>query len=164
MDTFVQTLKFNGMKKNVFVLFIGLSFLACNQKTTDKTIIGKAMTTSDFFDAVSAMDVKNQEHAIYLETRWDQKNKLIAATNIIEKEPDFFVIDFPNNDVKKKYTVTCTNGKNEWTKGCDGKLSCGGLVSDCLAEGGCATICTAKVIYVPQMKSFYIESAHASIE
>lgn len=48
------------------------------------------------------------------------------------------------------YTVECTtNGKTTTTK-CDGKLSCGKAIANCLDNGGCATICKNDVAAKPK--------------
>lgn len=55
------------------------------------------------------------------------------------------------NKKEDNYTVTCTwgNGDVETTE-CGNSPGCAGQATwDCLEEGGCATICNAKITYTP---------------
>ena len=79
----------------------------------------------------------------------------------IEKEPDFFILESEKSVIQRMakvdYQVSCDNGDSSWDEGCEGKWSCGKLIAKCLDEGGCATICRARMAYVPQTKTFYLD-------
>ncbi len=63
------------------------------------------------------------------------------------------------------FQVDCDLGgpPNDWSEPCDSKWSCGGLIAECLAQGGCATICakrsnkgnfsSVKVTFIPVVVS-----------
>ena len=55
---------------------------------------------------------------------------------------------------KYDYVVTCDKG---WSKKCEA-YSCLGVVKSCLNQGGCATVCKANMVYVPDIKAFYISA------
>ena len=78
-----------------------------------------------------------------------------------EKEPSFFIIEEGNNTKKTSgsYTITCDNGgdgSDDWTKTCNGKISCGKLLYECINGGGCGTICKKELAYAPKTRTFYL--------
>ncbi len=52
----------------------------------------------------------------------------------------------------KKYEVSCDKGGTVTKSQCDGKISCGTKVYNCLKSGGCATICQAPAIKKENVK------------
>jgi len=140
------------------LMIIVIIFGCCINKQSNQALIGQEMTLHHFFNIASAMDVQNEKHVIYFEGNWNKKTNQIKVINIFEKEPEFFVLTSPNDIPKKNYTVECSNGDNSWEDTCDGKFSCGSLINDCLSAGGCASICGAKIIFAPQIGTFYFET------
>lgn len=149
--------------KFILALFVIVSTLiSCNENDTLDTLANTKMNPEEFFAKVAAMDIQtSDENVIYIDIKYDSEKNTIEYITSREAKPDFFVLD-DEEEVKQrraedKYEVTCKGGTKEFTEGCNGKLSCGKLIYNCLQSGGCATICENKVIYVPQNKLFYIE-------
>lgn len=161
------------MKTLNIIAVVALSivmFTACEQeefansdvqtKTKTKTlnskslIIGAEYTPAEFFEEFSSMTLPpGSEDAIYIDYEWNPSTELITFLGSEVREPDFFVLQAASGD---KYTVDCDNGDDSWSETCDGKWSCGSLISDCLDEGGCAEICTNQIAYIPQTNGIYL--------
>lgn len=141
---------------------LALTICACsdNEGSLDE-LESKTLTFDELFEKVSALKLDpKSEHVINIEYKWNKVTNLVSIVDINEEEPDFFVLEkssLKSASQTAKYYVSCSNGGNSWTKDCDGKISCGGLIADCLDEGGCATICTYSMIYVPQISTFYLK-------
>ncbi len=124
----------------------------------------KKIPVDSFFEKVIAQNpkTKDEDNAFYIDYNWNRQTKTVEITNVIEKELDFFPFtSFAERKElllsKNKYKVTCVvNGKDEWSKICDGMFSCGSLIMDCLDSEGCETVCTNKMIFIPQDKEFYL--------
>jgi hypothetical protein len=41
-------------------------------------------------------------------------------------------------------------------KTCNGKISCGKLLYECINGGGCGTICKKELAYAPKTRTFYL--------
>lgn len=100
----------------------------------------------------------SQENVIYIDYKWNSQNNTIEFLKSEEKEPVFFILENENSMVEDDYEVSCNlpGEDGDWTKGCNGKWSCGTLIQDCLEDGGCATNCQNRMIYIPQTKTFYL--------
>ena len=109
------------------------------------------------------------EHVVYIEVSWKKETNEARINSIEQKEPDFIPIplkvknkgaeDSGGPGEKDAYQVDCCcndQGHDIWNKTCDGKWSCGTLVADCLEEGGCATMCNATIIYMPQNSAYLV--------
>ena len=140
------------MKNFITSLLFSVMCIAssCAQKNSS---LQKVYSAEEFIETilVEAQRVTG-ENALYIESEFDVKSKTYSKVNFSVIEPNFFVIDeFPKNVDVKKYIVTCTKGgKVTSTTECDGKFLCGSAVYDCLNGGGCGTICSAPLVYLPQ--------------
>ncbi|WP_435255424.1 hypothetical protein [Tenacibaculum sp. A30] len=154
------------MKKRKIILgllIMVLGLVSCNDNESLDTLTDTKMSPDEFFSKVAAMDIQtsNDENVIYIDVEYDKKNNTIKYLGSVEAEADFFILD-SEEEIQRRveesaYEVTCKGGTSEFTKGCDGKISCGRLIYKCLQSGGCATICQNKIVYVPQNRTFYIE-------
>ncbi len=136
---------------------IGLMLSSCQKDNLKELKAKETIQLETFFDDVSNMDLKiDDDNVIYIDYKWDKANGSIELVNVVEKEPDFFVIVDRTKGEETTYTVYCENGENSWTQECPGKYPCSQLIGKCLDESGCATICQGTMVYVPQIKSFFI--------
>lgn len=154
----------NKILKITFVLFLSLTFFACSEDDNLNSLENQSLQYETFFKKVSSMNLKiSQENVIYIDYKWDANKKTIEYLNSEEKEPDFFILESEKSLNTRRmaadYQVSCDNGADSWDKSCDGKWSCGRLIADCLDQGGCATICQQRMVYVPQTKTFYLSVA-----
>ena len=118
----------------------------------------KSLSSDSFFELIIQESSKvNGENVLYVTTDYNSKERSYSNYKFEVKEPNFFVLESKSSYSSKKYTVSCTKGgKTLWTKECDGKISCGGLIYDCLEGGGCGTICSQRLVYVPQTKNLVL--------
>lgn len=156
------------MKKLTFKIlliafsFICLTFLGCQNDNLESLRTLKATEIDNFFDKVIEINLKTEdENVIYIEYQWDKENNTISILDAQEAEPNFFVLESSEHQAMEKasdiaYKVTCTNGKKEWSKKCGDKFSCGDIILGCIDDGGCKTICRTKMVYAPQIKTFYV--------
>ncbi|WP_437823062.1 hypothetical protein [Tenacibaculum mesophilum] len=154
------------MKKRKIVLgflIVVFGLVACNKNQPLKLLADSKLSPDEFFSKVSALDIQtsNDENVIYIDVEYDKKNNTIKYLSSVEAEADFFVLD-SEEEIQKRidkgtYEVTCKGATGEFTESCEGKVSCGKLIYECLQAGGCATICQNKIVYVPQNRTFYIE-------
>ena len=118
----------------------------------------KSLSSDSFFELIIQESSKvNGENVLYVTTDYNSRERSYSNYKFEVKEPNFFVLESKSSYSSKKYTVSCTKGgKTLWTKECDGKFSCGGLIYDCLEGGGCGTICSQRLVYVPQTKNLVL--------
>jgi hypothetical protein len=153
-----------SLLKIATVLLLTLSFFSCSTDSEFlESLEGKTQTFDQLFERVSSMDIDvKDENVIYIDYTWNKSTDLVKVTQTVEKEPEFFIIEDSNTANKvdgDTYTVTCDNGgdgSDDWTETCDGKFSCGKLLYKCLNGEGCGTICTNRMAYAPQTKTFYL--------
>lgn len=143
------------------LLFVGaLGFVSCDRVDKLSDIKDKSLNYEEFFEIVSNIGIEtDQEKIVYIDFEWNSKDKTIKYLSSKEKEPDFFILENKMSLSKRKgeYQVSCDNDKDQgWDEDCDGKWSCGGLITKCLDEGGCATVCKRQMAYSPKTKNFYI--------
>ncbi len=141
------------------------SFWSCQNKNEDvlSDLKGESLNFETFFEKVSNKDIKlSEEKVLLINYEWNAKDKTITILSSKEAEPSWGLAFDVAEKVKTKsfnkeaYKVSCNNGKNSWTKTCDGKWSCGKLAYKCLEQGGCATICKNDMVYVRETNTFYI--------
>lgn len=143
-----------------FLALLGIIIFGCQKEKDQLSSLKEMKTTSsnDFFEKVVNMNLQiDEEHVIYIRCEWNKENDMISIKSAKEKEPDFFILESTKlQRSSADYKVECSNGDQSWEEDCDGKWSCGGLIADCLDEGGCATICQAQIVFAPQINAFYI--------
>ena len=112
-----------------------------NQKMIE-TILVEMKTLGDAQGKIIEFDVKNI-------SKKDYRNHFEILKNSKK------ILDFASGSSEKRkednYTVTCTwgNGTTKVTE-CGSNVGCAGQATwDCLENGGCATICNAKITYTP---------------
>ena len=128
----------------------------------------KSMTYEDFFKTVSEKEVSvPEDKVLFISYELNKKDHTITLLSSVEAEPSWGVAldvasryeDLKVSRKKDKYTVACSGAKGgDWTKGCSGDYSCGRLIYECGEAGGCGTICKTHMVYVPDVKAFYISA------
>jgi len=155
--------------KITFALLLSISLLSCSNEEglgDLDNLEQKTLTFDELFDKISNTDIDmKSEKILYIDYVWNKTNNSVMVSKVRQQEPDFFILETTESQnilfKKDKYTVECDrggDGSDNWSETCDGKFSCGGLIADCLDEGGCATMCTNRMAYAPQTKTFYLLS------
>ena len=129
----------------------------------------KSMTYKEFFETVSekSVDFVPNEKVLLVSYKLNKDDNTITFLSSIIAESSWGVgfdvagryEDLKVSRKKDKYTVACSGAKGgDWTKGCSGDYSCGRLIYECGEAGGCGTICKTHMVYVPDIKAFYISA------
>ena len=153
-------MKFNLVKFTAIALSSLLFFNSCDKELSPTTLVGQQFSFDQLFEHVTnEIQVDDKEHALYIDFEYERGTNNIVVTQVEQKEPDFFVI-YPHIESSRigNYTVTCNDGDETWEEGCSGNMSCGKLVYKCLGQGGCATICEGRIIYIPPARLFVAKS------
>lgn len=131
---------FNQNLKTLYFVCLILLSVSCSEK--DDTNTGE----------ISQVDI--EEILTEMKSLGESEGKIIVFEIIENSEK---VLAFATGqDINKRglgdnYTVTCTwgNGESEITE-CGESVPCAGQATwDCLENGGCATICNAKITFTP---------------
>ena len=145
---------FNQNLKTLYFVCLILLLVSCSEKDDTNT------------DEISQVDI--EEILTEMKSLGESEGKIIVFEMKNFKEKDFTkyfeiiensekVLAFATGqDINKRgpgdnYTVTCTwgNGESEVTE-CGESVACAGQATwDCLENGGCATICNAKITFTP---------------
>lgn len=153
----------------VIILFLTtiLLFSCTERENTLDDLKGEKLSYDNFFEKVVKSKTE-AEKALLITYEINKVGKTITFINSESVEPTWgFALniapkmrahyDTKSIDLKKEsYTVNCNNGNKSWSKPCDGKYSCGTSINKCLEEGGCATICKNKMLYIPEINEFFI--------
>lgn len=153
------------MKKyilNLGVLFLVLFLISCDKNDTNQLsdLEGKALKAEEFFDLVASKKINSDGKALLISYQWNASDNTIIYKSDDWVEPSWglglTVGASMSAKPGDKYKVTCTKGDTETTTTCNNQYSCGRIIADCLKEGGCAEICNAKMVYVPEVKTFFL--------
>lgn len=143
-----------NLAKIILVVFL-MAFMSSCTKTEEEDISG--ITQLEINNAIDQM-----------KSLGDQKGKIVYFNvgNLLKEDyQNYFevvedskkVLDFSSGSdtslqrAGDNYTVTCSwgNGESEVTE-CGSNVGCAGKATwECLENGGCATICNAKIMYIP---------------
>ena len=153
-----------------FLALVVVAIVGCQKGANNLVSLQEMKNTSmdDFLEAVTKMDLEtdNKENGIYINYEWDKAENTISVLKVEEKELDFFPLisktEITHRSSDRNFTVECINGDESWTKNCDGKGPCGGLVGECLDKGSCAAICEQQMIYLPLITTFLLRSNRLS--
>ena len=150
----------------LFLAIVGITIVSCQKDkvTGDVTKSSNSNTQSndrifdgfdEFFDEISSTDyILKKDEVVYLNYSWNKKTNKITLLNTITSEPNFIPL-YPSEKAEE-YTVSCSNGDASWDATCNGKWSCGSKIYECLEAGGCAEICTATAVFLPQANAFMV--------
>src|SRR6218665_1532317 len=164
------------MKKRIVFLATGfiailltatLGFFSCVNKEEAQNPKPSSLSLEQIFDKTieKAVETTNDE-VVEMILEWDSKNQsgIIEKINVRESTIKDDLPNYLENDAvpaartlgKKTYTVSCSVE----CKGCSGSASsaygAAEIAGKCLDEGGCATICRAKLVYYPEDEFFVI--------
>ena len=156
------------MKFSLFVLFFAVVLVSCSkEKNQDplQDLQNKSMTYEDFFKTVSEKEVSvPEDKVLFISYEFNAKDETITLLSSTEAFPSekvvwdaivkHYELEASREGRKYDYIVTCDKG---WSKKCEA-YSCLGVVKSCLNQGGCATVCKANMVYVPDIKAFYVSS------
>ncbi|EKY08758.1 hypothetical protein HMPREF9078_00716 [Capnocytophaga sp. oral taxon 380 str. F0488] len=176
-ENFSLNLKFFTMKKifkfSFLMVCLSIAFISCSKdKNQDplQDLQNKSMTYKEFFETVSekSVDFVPNEKVLLVSYKLNKDDNTITFLSSIIAESSWGVgFDVAgkyeeqqaSRSDKETYTVSCTGAKGgDWTKGCNGDYSCGKLLYDCAEAGGCGTVCKTYMVYVPDVKAFYISA------
>lgn len=136
------------------LLCISISIISCsNTRDVDKSDV----TIKDIEKVLENMKSLGDSEGkiVSFELKNIIKEDYKKHFNLIENSKK--ILDFATGTIKKRtlqednYTVTCTwgDGTTKVTK-CGANVGCAGQATwDCLENGGCTTICNAKITYKP---------------
>ncbi|WP_459212745.1 hypothetical protein [Aquimarina rhabdastrellae] len=154
-------MKFFTIKDSMLIVIcIAMSIWSCS-KDEITTTTQEALTPTDFFSKITSLTTED-DVAVYVDYHWNETGELMVIDNI-KQEQLSIVLDITSEEKALgsstgRYTIECENGNNSWTRTCSGSNSCTILINRCLKQGGCATICAAQIVYIPQTKSFYLHN------
>ena len=154
------------MKFSLFMLCFVVALVSCSKdKNQDplQDLQNKSMTYEDFFKTVSEKEVSvPEDKVLFISYEFNAKDETITLLSSTEAFPSekvvwdaivkHYELEASRGEGKYDYIVNCDKG---WSKKCEA-YSCLGVVKSCLNQGGCATVCKANMVYVPDIKAFYI--------
>lgn len=148
----------------ILFTFFTVTFTACQKNNSPDVLKEKEYSPEQFFEKISKMNLKAKgENVILINFQWNKKNKTFTYLSSTEKKPDASLgwalgLRGMFKSSANKYTVHCEkdNKLNSWEDECSGAVSCGKLISKCLDDEGCATICKKQMIYAPQINTFIL--------
>ena len=157
-------------KLSFYMVCLSIAFISCSKdKNQDplQDLQNKSMTYKEFFETVSekSVDFVPNEKVLLVSYKLNKDDNTITFLSSIIAESSWGVgfdvagryEDLKVSRKKDKYTVACSGAKGgDWTKGCNGDYSCGQLLYDCAEAGGCGTVCKTYMVYVPDVKTFYL--------
>ena len=157
-------------KLSFYMVCFGIAFISCSKdKNQDplQDLQNKSMTYKEFFETVSekSVDFVPNEKVLLVSYKLNKDDNTITFLSSIISESSWGVgfdvagryEDLKVSRKKDKYTVACSGAKGgDWTKGCNGDYSCGKLLYDCAEAGGCGTVCKTYMVYVPDVRAFYL--------
>ena len=149
---------------------LSIAFISCSKdknKNSLQDLQNKSMTYKEFFETVSekSVDFVPNEKVLLVSYKLNKDDNTITFLSSIIAESSWGVgfdvagryEDQKVSRKKDKYTVACSGAKGgDWTKGCNGDYSCGQLLYDCAEAGGCGTVCKTYMVYVPDVRAFYL--------
>lgn len=158
-------------KFSFLMVCLSIAFISCSRdKNQDplQDLQNKSMTYKEFFETVSekSVDFVPNEKVLLVSYKLNKDDNTITFLSSIIAESSWGVgFDVAgkyeeqqaSRSDKETYTVSCTGAKGgDWTKGCNGDYSCGKLLYDCAEAGGCGTVCKTYMVYVPDVRAFYL--------
>jgi hypothetical protein len=144
----------------LFLLFATTLFIVTSCSTKNDEISSKSL--DEIVQEMSKLKVTNNDNAIFADIQYNVKSGKILNYKIEEREFDLVWIQSTSEKTLKTrastYKVTCSKKVYKDSKGnptsettCDGKFSCGTAINSCLEGGGCAEICKALVVRIPEI-------------
>ena len=157
-------------KFSFLMVCLSIAFISCSKDKNQNSLQdlqNKSMTYKEFFETVSekSVDFVPNEKVLLVSYKLNKDDNTITLLLSIIAYSSWGVGFDVSGKYKKqqvsrsedKYTVHCSGAKGgDWTKTCDGDYSCGQLLYDCAEAGGCGTICKTYMVYVPDVKAFYL--------
>lgn len=152
------------------VLFGILCFVSCRSSNEDENIETESLTKKHIeIDGITLTQEKIEAVISEIKSLGDSQGKIIVfrVENILKKDYQKYfqvikdskkvlIFSAGSNNYSKtgsgdNYTVTCNlpDGQTTVTE-CGEDVGCAGHATwECLEHGGCATICNAKITYIP---------------
>ena len=156
------------MKFSLFMLCFIVALVSCSKDKNQNSLQDlqdKSMTYENFFKTVSEKEVSvPEDKVLFISYEFNTKDEtitLLSSTQAFPSEKVVWDAIVKHYELKTScegrkydYIVTCDKG---WSKKCEA-YSCLGVVKSCLNQGGCATLCKANMVYVLDIKAFYVSS------
>ena len=163
------------MKFSLFVLFFAVVLVSCSKEKNEEPLQDlqdKSMTYEDFFQTVTEKEVNLPENKVlFISYEYNKQDYTITLLSATESNPSSEIASIVASERNKfnsaiaaplltsKYTIHCKGSSNgDWTKTCNSKLGCRNTIHECVDAGGCATMCKANMVYIPDIKAFYISA------
>ena len=162
------------MKFLLFMLCFIVALVSCSKDKNQEPLQdlqNKSMTYEDFFQTVTEKEVNlPEDKVLFISYEYNKQDYTITLLSTTESNPSSEIasnVVSERNKLKSaiapllssKYTVHCKGSKNgNWTGTCDGKWDCRKTIHKCVDAGGCATMCKANMVYIPDIKAFYISA------
>jgi hypothetical protein len=143
-----------------FLVAMILFITSCKNNSNEMNV----KNINDIVSEMKEVKISNNDNAVFADIQYNVKTGEILTYKIAERELDLIWIPFTSEKTLKtrgsKYKITCSkkvykdsNGNPSSETTCDGKFSCGTAINNCLEGGGCATICNALIIRVPEIEN-----------
>ena len=156
------------IKISFFMLCFIVALVSCSKNKNQnplQDLQNKSMTYEDFFKTISEKEVSvPEDKVLFISYEFNAKDETITLLSSTEAFPSekvvwdaivkHYELEASREGEKYDYIVTCDKG---WSKKCEA-YSCLSVVKNCLNQGGCATVCKANMVYVPDIKAFYVSS------
>jgi len=140
--------------------------ISCEKNATDEIENQTIGLTLDALVEQLENATAKEGNGIFVDFNYDSATGEVVIINKEEKELGLeflFVFENENSEAassRANYTVECDNegndGKDNWKEECGNAWACGKLVDKCIKGGGCANVCGARIITVPQIKTHFV--------
>ena len=132
-----------GIYKNLFfMLCISIVLWSCSKdhKEPLQDLKDKQMAQQDFFGTVAGKDIITEENKVlFITYQFNAQDETITLLSATEARP--------SEEIAWDTLLGYDNKPSQ---------NCVTLVKKCLGSGGCAEICNANMVYVPETKVFYL--------
>ena len=162
-------------KFSFLTVCLSIAFISCSKDKNQnplQDLQNKSMTYEDFFKTVSEKEVSvPEDKVLFISYEYNKQDYTITLLSTTESNPSSEIASIVASERNKlnsaiaaplltsKYTIHCKGSSNgDWTKTCNSKLGCRNTIHECVDAGGCATMCKANMVYVPDIKAFYISA------
>jgi hypothetical protein len=143
-----------------FLVAMILFITSCKNNSNEMNV----KNINDIVSEMKEVKISNNDNAVYADIQYNVKTGEILTYKIAERELDIVWIPTLSEKVLKtrgnSYKITCSvaaykdsDGKPSKETTCDGAYGCGNKMKACLDAGGCATICKALIIRVPEIEN-----------
>ena len=152
--------------KNVlFVLsLLGLlTIYSCEKRKHPTSLEGQKINFEELLDHVNENIDVDDNKELHIEFEFEKGKEEVFVSKVFQQDypKNFFPVDWSDNVRLSNYSISCDNGENSWDNDCSKPMACARLVKKCLEQGGCANICSARIVYYRPMRYFLIKRRYS---